>query len=93
MTPFYDSNDVLEVFLLKVFYYLMLFDPGNEANLLGDLQWGPVGETRAYDIVLDVAMRAQQFHKRNLRLQGSWIWLLAEFASCYGVKESYTKLR
>ena len=56
-------------------------------------QWGPVGETRAYDIVLDVAMRVQKFQRRNLRLQGSWLWLLGEFASCYGVSESYTKLR
>ncbi|KAG0598827.1 hypothetical protein M758_12G103500 [Ceratodon purpureus] len=56
-------------------------------------KWGPVGETRAYDIVLDVAMRVQKFQRRNLRLQGSWLWLLGEFASCYGVSESYTKLR
>lgn len=57
------------------------------------MQWGPVGETRAYDIVLDVAKRVQQFQRRNLRLQGPWVWLLSEFASCYGVSESYTKLR
>ncbi|XP_024364609.1 uncharacterized protein [Physcomitrium patens] len=56
-------------------------------------KWGPVGETRAYDIVLDVAKRVQQFQRRNLRLQGPWVWLLSEFASCYGVSESYTKLR
>jgi hypothetical protein len=43
--------------------------------------------------VLDVAMRVQKFQRRNLRLQGSWLWLLGEFASCYGVSESYTKLR
>lgn len=38
-------------------------------------------------------MRVQHFQRRNLRLQGSWVWLLGEFAPCYGVSESYTKLR
>ncbi|XP_073387826.1 uncharacterized protein [Physcomitrium patens] len=56
-------------------------------------KWGPVGETRAYDIVLEVAMRVQHFQRRNLRLEGSWLWLLSEFASCYGVSASYSKLR
>ncbi|KAG0617027.1 hypothetical protein M758_5G159800 [Ceratodon purpureus] len=56
-------------------------------------KWGPVGETRAYDIVLEVAMRVQQFQRRNLRLEGTWLWLLSEFASYYGVSVSYTKLR
>lgn len=57
------------------------------------LQWGPVGETRAYDTVLEVAMRMQQFQQRNLRLHGSWLWLLSEFSSCYGVSDAYTRLR
>jgi hypothetical protein len=57
------------------------------------MQWGPVGETKAYDIVLEVAMRVQQFQRRKLRLEGTWLWLLSEFASCYGVSVSYTKLR
>ncbi|CAM6082195.1 unnamed protein product [Calypogeia fissa] len=59
----------------------------------GDAKWGVVGETLAYDIVLEVAMRAQRFQRRNLRLQGSWSWLLSQFASYYGVSEAYTKLR
>jgi hypothetical protein len=58
-----------------------------------NVQWGAVGETLAYDIVLEVAMRAQRFQRRNLRLQGTWSWLLSEFASYYGVREAYTKLR
>lgn len=52
-----------------------------------------VGSTRAYNIVLEVAMRVQQFQRRNLRLEGTWLWLLSEFASYYGVSVSYTKLR
>lgn len=57
------------------------------------LQWGAVGETLAYDIVLEVAMRAERFQRRNLRIQGSWQWLLSEFAVYYGVSDAYTKLR
>lgn len=47
----------------------------------------------AYDIVLEVAMKAQHIQQRNLVLQGSWKWLLTEFASYYGVSDAYTKLR
>ncbi|KAL5865487.1 hypothetical protein ACOSQ3_003001 [Xanthoceras sorbifolium] len=54
---------------------------------------GTVVETLAYDLLLEAAMRAQHFHSRNLRLQGPWKWLLAEFADYYGVSDSYTKLR
>ncbi|XVF81368.1 hypothetical protein PTKIN_Ptkin15bG0149500 [Pterospermum kingtungense] len=54
---------------------------------------GPVVETLAYDLLLEASMRAQRFHSRNLRLQGPWQWLLAEFAEYYGVSDSYTKLR
>ncbi|XP_059661311.1 uncharacterized protein LOC132307532 [Cornus florida] len=54
---------------------------------------GPVVETLAYDLLLEAAMRAQQFHSRNLRLNGPWKWLLTEFADYYGVSDSYTKLR
>lgn len=38
-------------------------------------------------------MRAQQFHARNLRIDGPWKWILTEFADYYGVSDSYTKLR
>ncbi|KAK2647676.1 hypothetical protein Ddye_015165 [Dipteronia dyeriana] len=58
-----------------------------------NIKSGPVVETLAYDILLEAAMRAQHFHSRNLRLQGPWKWLLAEFADYYGVSDSYTKLR
>jgi hypothetical protein len=47
----------------------------------------------AYDIALEVAMKAQHIQQRNLVLQGSWKWLLTEFASYYGVSDAYTKLR
>ncbi|KAL1219602.1 hypothetical protein V5N11_009729 [Cardamine amara subsp. amara] len=53
----------------------------------------PVVETLAYDLLLEAATRAQNFHSRNLRLNGSWKWLLSEFAEYYGVSDSYTKLR
>ncbi|KAL8152252.1 hypothetical protein V2J09_010012 [Rumex salicifolius] len=56
-------------------------------------QSGPVVETLAYDLLLEAAMRAEQFHSRNLRLRGPWKWLLSEFADYYGVSDSYTKLR
>ncbi|XP_073010311.1 uncharacterized protein [Typha latifolia] len=57
------------------------------------LKYGSVAETVAYDIVLEVAMKAQHFQQRNLLLHGSWKWLLSEFASYYGVSDEYTKLR
>lgn len=50
-------------------------------------------ETLAYDLLLEAAMRAQHFHARNLRTEGSWKWLLLEFADYYGVSDSYSKLR
>ncbi|XP_062107072.1 uncharacterized protein LOC133818305 isoform X3 [Humulus lupulus] len=54
---------------------------------------GPVAETFAYDLLLEAAMRAQNFHSRNLWLHGPWKWLLTEFSDYYGVSISYTKLR
>uniref|UniRef100_A0A7N0UPJ1 Pesticidal crystal cry8Ba protein n=1 Tax=Kalanchoe fedtschenkoi TaxID=63787 RepID=A0A7N0UPJ1_KALFE len=58
-----------------------------------NLKCGSVAETVAYDIVMEVAMKAQQFQQRNLLIDGSWNWLLTEFASYYGVSSIYTKLR
>ncbi|KAK7386073.1 hypothetical protein VNO78_32151 [Psophocarpus tetragonolobus] len=52
-----------------------------------------VVETQAYDLLLEGAMRAQHFHSRNLRLNGTWKWLLDAFADYYGVSNSYAKLR
>ncbi|GAV66816.1 hypothetical protein CFOL_v3_10326 [Cephalotus follicularis] len=57
------------------------------------LKCGSVAETVAYDLVLEVAMKAQHFQQRNLLLCGSWKWLLTEFAAYYGVSDVYTKLR
>ncbi|CAA7035193.1 unnamed protein product [Microthlaspi erraticum] len=53
----------------------------------------PVVETLAYDLLVEAATRAQKFHSQNLSLNGSWKWLLSEFAEYYGVSDSYTKLR
>ncbi|XP_031492844.1 uncharacterized protein LOC116259261 [Nymphaea colorata] len=57
------------------------------------LKCGPVAETVAYDLVLEVAMKIQHFRQRNLLLNGSWKWLLLEFASYYGVSDAYCRLR
>lgn len=54
---------------------------------------GPVAETVAYDLVLEVAMKVQHIQQRNLLLHGPWKWLLTEFATYYGVSDAYTKLR
>ncbi|KAG8059356.1 hypothetical protein GUJ93_ZPchr0002g23236 [Zizania palustris] len=58
-----------------------------------NVKYGSVVETVAYDIVLEVAMKAQHIQQRNLNLHGSWKWLLTEFALYYGVSDAYTKLR
>ncbi|XP_065876631.1 uncharacterized protein [Euphorbia lathyris] len=58
-----------------------------------NIKGGPVVETLAYDLLLEAAMRAQHFDSRSLRLNGTWKWLLTEFAEYYGVSDSYTKLR
>ncbi|PWZ22658.1 hypothetical protein Zm00014a_009860 [Zea mays] len=55
--------------------------------------YGSVAETVAYDIVLEVAMKAQRIQQRNLVVHGSWKWLLTEFALYYGVSDAYTRLR
>lgn len=47
----------------------------------------------AYDFLLEVALKVQQFHQRNLLLKDPWRWLVIEFASYYGVSDPYTKLR
>ncbi|KAF3439219.1 hypothetical protein FNV43_RR17494 [Rhamnella rubrinervis] len=54
---------------------------------------GSITETMAYDFVLEVAMKVQQFQQRKLFLHGSWKWLVTEFASYYGVSDAYAKLR
>nr|GFA60712.1 pesticidal crystal cry8Ba protein [Tanacetum cinerariifolium] len=58
-----------------------------------DTGCGSVTETKAFDIVLEVAMKVHNFHQRNLVLENPWKWLLVEFASYYGVSDAYTKLR
>ncbi|KAL5755308.1 hypothetical protein ACOSP7_023528 [Xanthoceras sorbifolium] len=58
-----------------------------------NLKCGCVAETVAYDLVLEVAMKAQNFQQRNLLLKGPWKWLLDNFASYYGVSDAYTNLR
>ncbi|KAF6174841.1 hypothetical protein GIB67_034627, partial [Kingdonia uniflora] len=57
------------------------------------LKCGSIAETVAYDFVLEVAMKIQNFQQRNLLLNGPWKWLLTAFASYFGVSDAYTKLR
>ncbi|KAL6526394.1 hypothetical protein OROHE_015403 [Orobanche hederae] len=52
-----------------------------------------VAETIAYDCVLETAMKVEHFQQRKLKLNGDWKWLVAEFASYFGVSDAYTKLR
>ncbi|CAM0944009.1 unnamed protein product [Alopecurus aequalis] len=73
----------------RVHLYVQYATAADENNT----KYGSVAETVAYDIVLEVAMKAQHIQQRNLVLQGSWKWLLTEFASYYGVSDAYTKLR
>ncbi|EPS74419.1 hypothetical protein M569_00332, partial [Genlisea aurea] len=54
---------------------------------------GTIVETLAYDLLMEAAMRAQQFNARNLHIDGLWKWILTEFADYYGVSDSYAKLR
>ncbi|KAJ0098152.1 hypothetical protein Patl1_28296 [Pistacia atlantica] len=54
---------------------------------------GCVAETVAYDLLLEVSMKTQNFQQRKLLLDGPWKWLLDNFASYYGVSDTYAKLR
>lgn len=64
-----------------------------KTKILLSSQCGSVAETVAYDFLLEVAMKIQNFQQRNLLLHGHWKWLVNEFASYYGVSDAYTKLR
>ncbi|KAG0532195.1 hypothetical protein BDA96_04G087700 [Sorghum bicolor] len=57
------------------------------------LQGGPAVDTIIYDMVLEAAMRAQNFNSRMLHISGPWIWLLDEFSDYYGISDAYRKLR
>ncbi|CAN6812919.1 unnamed protein product [Brassica oleracea] len=54
---------------------------------------GLVAETSAYDIILEVAMKAEQFQRRNLVFKGPWLWMITRFASYYGISDAYARLR
>ncbi|KAL9251281.1 hypothetical protein AKJ16_DCAP03463 [Drosera capensis] len=62
-------------------------------SVFTDNHAGPVVETLAYDLLLEAAMRTENLHARNLRLQAPWNWLLAQFSDYYAVSVSYTQLR
>ncbi|KAG6474431.1 hypothetical protein ZIOFF_068366 [Zingiber officinale] len=98
--PVHDTNDKLRWWPIyhepehelvgRVQLYISYTTNPDENN---GLKCGSVAETVAYDVVLEVAMKVQHFQQRSLLLHGSWKWLLTEFASYYGVSDSYTKLR
>ncbi|KAK9758272.1 hypothetical protein RND81_01G219800 [Saponaria officinalis] len=73
----------------KVQLYVNFSTSSDENNL----KCGSVAETVAYDLVLEIAMKVQHFQQRHLLLHGEWKWILAEFATYYGVSDAYTKLR
>ncbi|CAN8299058.1 unnamed protein product [Cochlearia groenlandica] len=62
-------------------------------NLDEKTKCGLVAETSGYDLVLEVAMKAEQFQRQNLIIKGPWHWLVTKFASFYGVSDTYTRLR
>ncbi|XP_062223795.1 uncharacterized protein LOC133922457 isoform X2 [Phragmites australis] len=57
------------------------------------MQGGPAVDTIIYDMVLEAAMRAQNFNSKMLNISGSWKWLLDEFSNYYGVSDAYRKVR
>ncbi|KAL6604491.1 hypothetical protein ACP70R_042918 [Stipagrostis hirtigluma subsp. patula] len=57
------------------------------------MQGGPAVDTIIYDMVLEAAMRAQNFNSKMLHISGSWKWLLDEFSNYYGISDAYRKLR
>ncbi|KAM5577095.1 hypothetical protein ABKV19_007774 [Rosa sericea] len=57
------------------------------------LKFGSIAETAAYDYVFVAAIKFQHFQQRSFLIDGSWNWLLTEFASYFGISEAYTKLR
>lgn len=63
------------------------------SSLDGKTKCGLVAETSAYDLVLEVAMKAERFQRRNLVFKGPWRWMITRFASYYGISDAYTSLR
>ncbi|KAH7293968.1 hypothetical protein KP509_28G050300 [Ceratopteris richardii] len=84
----YNDRDQASIGKVQLFISFTIDSSASAMNKLG-----VVSETLAYDIVLEAAMRTQQFGPGNLRLHGSWKWLLSEFALYYGVSDAYTNLR
>lgn len=47
---------------------------------------------QVYDLTLMAAIRALGCGPRKLPITGEWRWLLAQFASTYGIRNSYAVL-
>ena len=50
------------------------------------------GGRQVYDLAMEAALRAQSCGPRNLPIKGEWQWLLNQFATTYGIRDSYTTL-
>ncbi|GBG85313.1 hypothetical protein CBR_g39880 [Chara braunii] len=86
--PFYQENE--QECAGKVQLLLTYTINGREG---GHAKYTQVGETLAYDVVLETALKVIGFDKRNLRLSGPWKWLLEEFLRTYAISEHYAALR
>ena len=51
-----------------------------------------VFQVQVYDITMMAAIKAQQCGPAKLSITGEWQWLLAQFASAYGIRQSYAVL-
>ncbi|KAM3228006.1 hypothetical protein ACQJBY_059629 [Aegilops geniculata] len=77
----------------KIQLCLNLSMPADNYGSAKMLQGGLAVDTIIYDMVLEAAMRAQNFNSKMLHISGSWKWLLDEFSDYYGVSDAYRKLR
>ncbi|XP_074308502.1 uncharacterized protein LOC141643306 isoform X1 [Silene latifolia] len=85
--PIYKESDHEPIGKIQLYINYLSQDDNSQ------LKYGIVAETVAYDLVLETAMKAQNFQQRNLLLHGHWRWLVNAFAAFYGVSDAYTKLR
>uniref|UniRef100_A0A453NM32 MHD1 domain-containing protein n=3 Tax=Aegilops tauschii subsp. strangulata TaxID=200361 RepID=A0A453NM32_AEGTS len=77
----------------KIQLCLNLSMPADNYGSAKMLQGGLAVDTIIYDMVLEAAMRAQNFNSKMLHISGSWKWLLDEFSDYYGLSDAYRKLR
>ena len=54
--------------------------------------WQSCLHLQVYDLTMMAAINALECGPRKLSIVGEWKWLLAEFASAYGIRSSYAVL-